>query len=325
MENNFVGYSLHVQCHVKLPLTIEYDKLILLLCKKMSVRKCSVILKVTGRYSYSVTPQGVAFYSEFNIDDDETLSDFPRTPDECREFLVITMLEMYVKVEAIPKNEVVRSRDNPQSSNGHSVAVFAGLVPDEGVFLDLNLSPPANEQRENNLYPVFHNKQDEWGYRPDMNFTSGSSGSHHLIENVHHGILSHYDFENEQVEPHVLAQLTENSVLHRDLEDAQSEEHNSDYDNNVDESGDETPFFREDGDEQDEEEGPDLKRDPPRRRVYKSEVSFHSREIPYIDNLPTVPDVEALTRDFDEIRTAMWDESRPTVLAKGIFFLIKCA
>ncbi|XP_075076046.1 uncharacterized protein LOC142162895 [Nicotiana tabacum] len=235
------------------------------------------------------------------------------------------MLEMYVKVEDVPKNEVVRSRDNPQSSGGYSGAVFAGQVPDERVCIDLNLSLAANEQRENNLYPAFHNSQDEWGYRPNMNFTSGPSGTHHLIENVHHGISSHYDFENEQVGPPVLTQLTKNDVLHRDLADAQSEKQNSDYDNNVDESGDETPLFREDGDEQDEEEGPDLKRDPPRRRVYESEVSFHSREIPYIDNLPTVPDVEALTRDFDEIRTAMWDESRPTVLAKGMLFLIKYA
>ncbi|XP_070016649.1 uncharacterized protein [Nicotiana sylvestris] len=158
-----------------------------------------------------------------------------------------------------------------------------------------------------------------------MNFTSGPSDSHHLIENVHHEISSYYDFENEQVEPPVLTQLTENDILHRDLADAQSEEQNSDYDNNADESGDETLFFREDGDEQDEEEEPDLKRDPPRRRAYESEVPFHSREIPYIDNLPTVPDVEALIRDFDEIRIAMWDDSRPTVIAKGMFFLIKCA
>ncbi|XP_070007192.1 uncharacterized protein [Nicotiana sylvestris] len=33
-----------------------------------------------------------------------------------------------------------------------------------------------------------------------------------------------------------------------------------------------------------------------------------------------MPDVEALTKDFDEIRTAMWDESRPMVLAKGMLF-----
>ena len=162
MENNSVGYSLPAQCHIKLPFTIEYDKLISLLCKKLSVRKRSVILKVTEKYPYFVTPQGVAFYSEFNIDDDETLSDFLRTPDECREFLVITMLEMYVKVEDVPKNEVVRSRDNPQSSSGYYGAIFAGQVLDERVFLDLNLSPPANEQRENNLYPAFHNSQDEW-------------------------------------------------------------------------------------------------------------------------------------------------------------------
>ena len=161
MENNPVGYSLPAKCNVKLPLSIEYETLISLLCKKMSVRKRSVILKVTGRYPYSVTPQGVAFYSEFNIDDDDTLSDFLRTPDECREFLVITMLEMYVKVEDVPKNEVVRSRDNPQSSGGYSGAAFAGQIADERACLDLNLSPPANEQPQNN-FSTLDNQQDDW-------------------------------------------------------------------------------------------------------------------------------------------------------------------
>ncbi|XP_070010572.1 uncharacterized protein [Nicotiana sylvestris] len=33
-----------------------------------------------------------------------------------------------------------------------------------------------------------------------------------------------------------------------------------------------------------------------------------------------MPNVEALTRDFNEIRTAMWDESGPTVLEKGMLF-----
>ncbi|XP_070020490.1 uncharacterized protein [Nicotiana sylvestris] len=170
-----------------------------------------------------------------------------------------------------------------------------------------------------------------WGYRPDMNFTNfepkhsfgvldhgGPFGRHHRNENVHHEISSHYDFENEQVEPNVLTQLPEDDVLNRDLADAQSEEENSDYDNNADESGDETPFLREDADEK---EGSYLTREyapPPRRRVYESQVSFHSREILYFDNLPSIPDVEALTRDFDEIRAAMWDESRPTAHSTGI-------
>ncbi|XP_070007729.1 uncharacterized protein [Nicotiana sylvestris] len=33
-----------------------------------------------------------------------------------------------------------------------------------------------------------------------------------------------------------------------------------------------------------------------------------------------MPDVDALTRDLDEIQTTMWDESRPTVLANGMLF-----
>ncbi|XP_070035567.1 uncharacterized protein [Nicotiana tomentosiformis] len=33
-----------------------------------------------------------------------------------------------------------------------------------------------------------------------------------------------------------------------------------------------------------------------------------------------MPDVDALIRDFDEIWIATWDDSRPTVLAKGMFF-----
>ncbi|XP_070009024.1 uncharacterized protein [Nicotiana sylvestris] len=90
---------------------------------------------------------------------------------------------------------------------------------------------------------------------------SGPSESYHLHENAYHGISSHYDFENEQVEANVLTQLPEGDVLNRDLADAQSEEENSDYDNNVDESGDDTPFHREDGDEEDEKEEPDLTRE----------------------------------------------------------------
>lgn len=117
--------------------------------------------------------------------------------------------------------------------------------------------------------------------------------------------------------------MPEDDVLNQDLADAQSEEENSDYDNNADESGDETPFPREDGDEKDEKEGSDSTRenDPsPRRSVYESQVLFHSREIPYLDKLPNMSDVKALTRNFDEFRTTMWDESRSTVLAKGMFF-----
>ena len=57
--------------------------------------------------------------------------------------------------------------------------------------------------------------------------------------------------------------------------------------------------------------------------MYESHGSFHSREIPYLDHLPSMPDVDALTWDIDEIRTAMWDESRATVLSKGMLFLDK--
>jgi len=161
LENNSVRYSSPPQCHVKLPLTMEYDKLVSLLRKKMSVRKRSVNLKVTGRFPYSVTPQGFAYYSEFNIEDDETLRDFLRIPDEYREFIVIKLLEMYVKVEDVPNNEGVHSRDNPQSSGGYSGAVFVGQIADERACLDLNLSPPANEQPQNN-FSTLYNPQDDW-------------------------------------------------------------------------------------------------------------------------------------------------------------------
>ncbi|XP_070049692.1 uncharacterized protein [Nicotiana tomentosiformis] len=152
----------------------------------------------------------------------------------------------------------------------------------------------------------------------------GPSRSHHQHDKVHQGMSTHYDFENEQVEPPVLTQLPDDDILNRDLADAQSEEENSDYDNNSDDSGDDTPFPREDGDEEEENEGPDLTREyappPVRPRVYESQVPFHSRKIPYLDHLPSMPDMDALTRDFDEIRTTMWDDSRPTVLAKGMLF-----
>nr|XP_016477249.1 PREDICTED: uncharacterized protein LOC107798732 [Nicotiana tabacum] len=138
----------------------------------------------------------------------------------------------------------------------------------------------------------------------------GPSESHHQQDNVYHRMSTHYDFENEKLDGHVLTQLPINDVFTRDLADAQSQEDNSNYD-----KGD---------DEEEENAEPDLmrKHDPPPviPRVYTSHVSFHSRHIPYLDHLSSIPDVNSLTRDFDEIRTAMWDESRPTVRAKGMFF-----
>ncbi|XP_070005698.1 uncharacterized protein [Nicotiana sylvestris] len=73
---------------------------------------------------------------------------------------------------------------------------------------------------------------------------------------------------------------------------------------------------------------PELTREhapPPlvRLSVYESHVPFHEQNIPYLDNLPSMPDVDALTRDADAFRSAIWDESRPTVLAKGMYFPAK--
>ncbi|XP_070035817.1 uncharacterized protein [Nicotiana tomentosiformis] len=135
---------------------------------------------------------------------------------------------------------------------------------------------------------------------------------------------THYDFENEHPEGPILTQLPEDDIFNWNLADAQSQEENSDYDNNVDESRDDTPFPDEGDDEEEENAGPDLMREhappPVRPRVYESHVPFHSREIPYLDHLPSMPDVDALTRDIDEIRITMWDESRATVLSKVILF-----
>lgn len=116
MENNLVRYILSPLVHVELLFTTEYDKLISL-CKKIGVRKYRVMLTVTGRYLYSVTPQRAVFYSELNIYDDKTLRNFLRTPDY-REFLVFKMLDMYIKVEDVPNKEVAgQVSDNLQSSD----------------------------------------------------------------------------------------------------------------------------------------------------------------------------------------------------------------
>jgi len=103
--------------------------------------------------------------------------------------------------------------------------------------------------------------------------------------------------------------LPEDDIFNRDLVDAQSQEENGDYDNNVDEFGDDTPFPDE-GDEEEEENAElDLTREhvspPVRTRVYESHVPFHSREIPYLDHFPSMPDADTLTRDIDEIQIAI--------------------
>ncbi|XP_070053887.1 uncharacterized protein [Nicotiana tomentosiformis] len=79
---------------------------------------------------------------------------------------------------------------------------------------------------------------------------------------------TYYDFENEQVEPHVLTQLPEDDIFN--LADAQSQEENSDYDNNADESRDDTPFSDKGGDEEEENVGPDLTREhaPPSQETW---------------------------------------------------------
>ncbi|XP_070038606.1 uncharacterized protein [Nicotiana tomentosiformis] len=212
------------------------------------------------------------------------------------------MLEMYVKAEDVRNNEVAQKRDIPRSSSCYFGAILAEQVPAERVWPDLNLSPWANEEQGNNFSPTLHDPQDEGGYRPDMNFTSyeptpswnilssdvldhgGPPGSHHQQDDVHQGMSTHYDFENEQLERHVLTQLLEDDIFNQDLAYAQSEEENSDYDNNADESVDDTPFPDEGDDEEEENVGPDLTREhappPVRPRVYESHMPFHSREIP---------------------------------------------
>nr|XP_033513563.1 uncharacterized protein LOC117278233 isoform X2 [Nicotiana tomentosiformis] len=118
-----------------------------------------------------------------------------------------------------------------------------------------------------------------------------------------------------------------------DMAGAHSEEDDNNYDNKADGSGDDTPFPDESDDEEphsadeSENEQPDLMREhdattehapymetPPTVRpiVYESRVPFYSREIPYLDHLPGMQDVDALIRDLDDISTSMWDESRPT-------------
>uniref|UniRef100_A0A1U7VSB8 Uncharacterized protein LOC104216468 n=1 Tax=Nicotiana sylvestris TaxID=4096 RepID=A0A1U7VSB8_NICSY len=160
----------------------------------MSVSTPSVNIKVIRRYPYSLTPQGVACYAELNIEDDEILKDFLKTPNEYQKLLVI-------------KNVA--------------------------------------------------NKDD------------------------------------------------------------------SDYDNNVDESGDDTPFPDE-GDEDEkmrfENEQPDLSRD---HDATNEHAPYMHTTPPVRPRLLSMPDVDARTRDPDDIRTVMWDESRPIVLSKNMLFADK--
>nr|XP_009765043.1 PREDICTED: uncharacterized protein LOC104216638 [Nicotiana sylvestris] len=134
-----------------------------------------------------------------------------------------------------------------------------------------------------------------------------------------------YDFENEQLDVPDLTQLPVDDVLTRDLVDAQSQEDDSAYDNNADESGDGTPFPNEGDGEEEVNVEPELTREhapslPIRPRMYEYHGPFYGQNIPYLDNLLSMLDADALTKDADEFRSAMWDESRPMVLAKGMYF-----
>nr|XP_033512799.1 uncharacterized protein LOC117277476 [Nicotiana tomentosiformis] len=117
----------------------------------MSVNKHSINLKVTGRYPYSLTPLGVSCYAEFNIDDNETLQDFLRTPDEHKDVLVLRMLEMYVKSEDVNSIDVPQNMAKTQPSGGVFGVVLSEQVPYERVWPDLNLSPWVNDERGHNF------------------------------------------------------------------------------------------------------------------------------------------------------------------------------
>lgn len=80
----------------------------------------SMGLKVTQRFPYLITTQGVACYGEFNIYDNETLQDLLRTPNEHGDLIEIRMLELYVSSENVSQNEVPPTLTNTQSSENIS-------------------------------------------------------------------------------------------------------------------------------------------------------------------------------------------------------------
>lgn len=109
---------------------------------------------------------------------------------------------------------------------------------------------------------------------------------------------------------------------------AQSEEDDNDYDNNADESGDEAPFTDNSNNEELDltmehdaftEHAPSS---PPTARPsgYQLRLTFHSREIPYLDHLPCTLGADALIRDLAEIRTTIRDESRLMDLHTNMLF-----
>lgn len=54
--------------------------------------------------------------------------------------------------------------------------------------------------------------------------------------------------------------------------------------------------------------------------IYMTHMQYCSKEIPFVDHLQGHPDVDAFTRDMDEIQISMWDEERPLDIQKGMLF-----
>lgn len=67
----------------------------------------------------------MACYVEFNINNDDTLQDFLRIPDEHMFVLVISMLEIYVKSEDVNKTDVPQTTANTQPSGDIFGAVLS--------------------------------------------------------------------------------------------------------------------------------------------------------------------------------------------------------
>ena len=106
-DGNTVYYNCPPKHNAKYPINVRYHKFISSIYKRMGINSTDYNLIIVGKYPTSFLSQGQVNFGEWNINNDESLTDFLRVPNDYIDQIKLTILEIYVKKE--PKISQQRS------------------------------------------------------------------------------------------------------------------------------------------------------------------------------------------------------------------------
>ncbi|KAM3270038.1 hypothetical protein P3S67_029944 [Capsicum chacoense] len=138
-DENTIHYNCPPKYNVKYPLNLRFKKLCDSLYKRMGLNSSDYKLIIIGKYPKSFLGQGQLNFGEWLINDDDSLGDFLRAPNDYIDQIKLTMLEVYVRKE--PRSSHCRSpllNDMfPQSSDFLQMTQYQNIHIDRYHF-DLN-------------------------------------------------------------------------------------------------------------------------------------------------------------------------------------------